>query len=379
MAQNVIHHSLNTQRWRTLYAMMQHWLQGYDRTVQEWLAYRPAGVMFPIGLVLGGGCGTLALLGIGGWPGMVVCLLLLGAAVPLVRGAEPVTREVPWPLDGVRPDTQAQPTGLAVEPSLPPEPTSDVVEDIPGFLHMVELPGGRFLMGSEADDAQAYAPEKPQHAVTVSGFAMGRYPVTRRLYQAVMEDHSGRWENDPDDDLLPANDVSWFDAVAFCNMLSERQRLAPCYRIDGNSVSWDRDVDGYRLPTEAELEYATRAGTTTRWFCGDAPTELVQYAWFAENSENRLHPVGEKAPNPWGLYDMAGNMYEWCWDWCSDYSVAAVTDPPGPDSGVFHVRRGGAYWVEARNLRSADRYRFEPVSRSDSIGFRVVRRPRSQP
>jgi formylglycine-generating enzyme required for sulfatase activity len=379
MAQNVIHRGLNTQRWRTLYAMMQHWLQGYYRTVQAWLAYRPAGMMFPVGLVLGGSCGTLALLGIGGWPGMVVCLLLLGAAVPLVRGAEPVMREVPWPPDGVRPSTRVQPAILEVEPSLPPEPAIHVVEDIPGLLQMVELPGGTFLMGSGANDVQAYESEKPQHAVTVSGFTVGRYPVTRRLYREVMEDCPRNWENDTDDDSLPANYVSWFDAVAFCNVLSERQGLMPCYRIDGNNVRWDHDADGYRLPTEAEWEYAARAGTATRWFCGDEPTELRQYAWFAENSANRLHPVGEKAPNPWGLYDMAGNVYEWCWDWHGEYAPEAVTDPTGVVSGRYRVLRGGAYWREAGLLRSAHRGGSEPGLPSNAIGVRVVRRPRRQP
>jgi formylglycine-generating enzyme required for sulfatase activity len=247
------------------------------------------------------------------------------------------------------------------------------------LLEMVELPGGTFWMGSTADDEQAYDHEKPQHAVMVSSFAISRTPVTRRLYRAIMADSPQRWARDEDEDLLPANEVSWFDAVRFCNALSERQSLTPCYRIDGTSVHWDCEADGYRLPTEAEWEYAARAGTQTRWFCDEAPTELARYAWFVENAEYRVHPVGGKAPNPWGLYDMAGNMWEWCWDWYGAYRAEAVTDPSGPPSGTSRVLRGGAYWDGAWDLRSAYRNRDAPGFRRGGTGVRVVRRPCRQP
>ena len=102
--------------------------------------------------------------------------------------------------------------------------------------------------------------------------------------------------------------MSWFEAVQFCNALSAQQGLQPCYLIDGEQVTWDEEADGYRLPTEAEWEYAVRADTTTRWFCGDEATALGDYAWYAENASRRVQPVGQKAPNPWGLYDMAGNV-----------------------------------------------------------------------
>ena len=298
-------------------------------------------------------------------------MLLLGTAVPLIIGAEPVMWEVPRP--PVRPEIPD------VEPSPPPEPMPQVVEDIPELLEMMDLPGGTFFMGSAADDAQAYDSEKPQHDVTVSGFAIGRYAVTRELYREVVKDSPRQWEEGQDDAGLPANDVTWFDAVTFCNQLSERQGLTTCYRIDDTNVSWHRDANGYRLPTEAEWEYAARAGTQTRWFCGDEPTELAPYAWFDEGVRRRPHSVCKKMPNPWGLYDMAGNVYEWCWDWYREYDAVPVTDPSGPANGVRRVLRGGTYMRGVRNLWSANRLRLGPEDRDVGIGFRVVRRPRRQP
>jgi formylglycine-generating enzyme required for sulfatase activity len=255
-----------------------------------------------------------------------------------------------------------------------------MVVDIPGLLDMVELPGGTFWMGSAEDDEQDYEDEKPQHEVTVSGFAIGRVVVTRRLYRGLMAESPAAWKRDQDDALLPANYVCWFDAVAFCNRLSERQGLTPCYRIEDTQVRWEQDANGYRLPTEAEWEYAVRADTTTRWFCGDEPTELAHYAWFNEDlGTGAPHPVGQKEPNPWGLYDMAGNVYEWCWDWYGPYAAEASSDPIGPDTGTTRVLRGGAYRFGAGYLRSALRFRAEPWGRDFDFACRMVRRPRRQP
>ena len=209
--------------------------------------------------------GTLALLGVGGWLGIVLCVLLLGTAAPLIIGAEPVVWDVPGP--------PARPAVPDVEPSPLPESTPQVVEDIPEPLEMVDLPGGTFAMGSAAHDAQAFNSEQPQHQVTVSGFAIGHYLVTRQLYRDMMTDWPERWETDQEDASMPANYVTWFDAVRFCNTLSERQGFTPCYRIDGEQVSWHPDSDGYRLPTEAEWEYACRGGGSLpkSHYCAQSP------------------------------------------------------------------------------------------------------------
>ena len=211
-------------------------------------------------------------------------------------------------------------------------------------------------MGSPDTDAEAHEDEKPRHEVTVSAFAISRYPITRELYRELCGTLPEAWQRDSDDNRLPANDVSWFDAVSFCNALSQQVGLQPCYRIDGTHVAWDTNADGYRLPTEAEWEYACRAGTTSRWFFGDDPTALDRYAWFAANANNKVQPVGEKAPNPWGLHDMSGNVWEWCWDWYDTYRAEAVIDPIGPENGDRRVLRGGSAWRgDPWRLRSADR------------------------
>jgi formylglycine-generating enzyme required for sulfatase activity len=192
-------------------------------------------------------------------------------------------------------------------------------------LEMVSLPAGQFLMGSSESDSK-----KPPHQVKVNSFAIGKYPVTQAQYQAVMGTNPSYFENSPQN---PVEQVSWDDAQAFCQKLSE---------ITGKN---------YRLPTEAEWEYACRAGTTTHYYFGDDANQLGEYAWYDENSNNTTHPVGQKKSNGWGLYDMSGNVWEWCEDICL---------------------RGGSWHIFPNYCRSANRLQNNPVIHYDDFGFRVA-------
>jgi formylglycine-generating enzyme required for sulfatase activity len=239
------------------------------------------------------------------------------------------------------------------------------------FVDLVPIPGGTFLMGSPEDEEGRRPNEGPVHEVQVSRFACTRNPVTRRFYAEITGSDPGRPEGEADD--RPVNNISWHDAVAFCNQLSEREKLAPCYQIDGEEVTWDQTANGYRLLTEAEWEYACRAGTTTRYSFGGDEGQLGEHAWFAENSGREPQPVGRKTPNPWGLHDMHGNLDEWCWDWYGGYVEAALSDPVGPPSGDARVLRGGAFGNPPWYLRSADRGGNRPAYRLKGIGFRCAR------
>ena len=242
-----------------------------------------------------------------------------------------------------------------------------------GPLVMIDLPGGSFWMGSPDTDAMADQDEKPAHLVTVVGFRMAVTPVTAGLYAEIMQ-----IETPPDERRqLPAVDVTWYDAVEFCNRLSRRERHRPCYRQFFGRWVCNWRADGYRLPTEAEWEYACRAGTTTRYSCGDDPGRLERYAWFGK--DEGPYEVARKAPNPWGLYDMHGNVWEWCWDWYRPYSVKSVKrwgdvrDFIRPQQ--WRVVRGGSFFDSPLNLRSALRVGDHPVVRGDNLGFRCVRVP----
>ena len=184
----------------------------------------------------------------------------------------------------------------------------------------------------------------------------------------------GWWPQGPANDL-PVNRVSWFDAVAFCNVVSERAGLEPCYRIEGETVEWVSS-EGYRLPTEAEWEYACRAGSQTRWCFGDDESKLREYAWYNANGDVP-QPVERKRANAWGLYDMHGNVWEWCWDWDAAYSALppryALVDPRGPEQGNLRVLRGGSFEYEAEHVRCADRLANWPADRGRNWGFRCVR------
>ncbi len=247
-----------------------------------------------------------------------------------------------------------------------------VVED--PRLTLVALPAGLFWMGSSRQtDPRANSNEMPLHQVRLSSFAMAQAPVTRGLYRAVMPGSPNEWQGERDDRSLPANYVSWADAVHFCNALSRDAGFTPCYRRVLGRWRWNPNADGYRLPTEAEWEYACRAGTETPWFWGADEADSDRFAWFSGTLRSKAQPVMSKAANPWGLHDMAGNVWEWCWDRYGAYSDRVQRDPKGPWFGKRRVLRGGSFSLAPRYLRSASRRRFRPEDRFGFIGFRCVR------
>lgn len=335
-------------------------------TITPWLQQHSPLWPGALGVILGSGIGIGALFGITGVAGMGLCLLVIAGALWRAWDAEPVLVGLE-----VKPEPQTEEIPTVIERE--PEPL--FVEQ----LDMVELPGGTFLMGSPDSDREAFDNEKPQHQVTIAAFAISRYPITRQLYREIVGAAPEQWERNKGEQNLPANYVSWFDAARFCNALSTQVGLSPCYRIDGDNVEWNRQAEGYRLPTEVEWEYACRAGATSKRFFGDDPHELGDYAWFSDNSGGRVHPVGEKKPNPWDLHDMIGNVWEWCWDWFADYlsnATQTIADPTGPEHGNSRVLRGGSWGSVPWFLWSAFRFWFWPEFRHVVVGFRCVRAPR---
>ena len=244
-----------------------------------------------------------------------------------------------------------------------------------GVEHVfVWIPPGRFLMGSIEGEGEEN--ERPQHEVEItSGFWMGKYPVTIAQYLAFCHETGGNWpewleigsdynihdggnnyyhshvSEDPGDNR-PIVGVSWEDAVAFCEWMSAES---------GGEI---------HLPTEAEWEYACRAGST-----GERNGDLDRIAWHSGNAEKRTHPVGEKEPNTWGLYDTLGNVREWCHDWYNGeyYRVSPLMNPEGPDMGSYRVYRGGSWYSFPALVRSAHRFRLVPSNRRGSLGFRLAR------
>ena len=284
---------------------------------------------------------------------------------------------------------------------------------IPGInnvkLTMHWIPEGTFQMGSPTTETN-HQPKETLHTVTLTkGFYMGIYEVTQEQYEAVMGEnpsylHGGHGREPAtgeEQGKRPAEQVNWYDAIVFCNRLSILEGLDPVYRIPGFSNSTDPDVwgavpsssdgtwnaavmigwpdkvpNGYRLPTEAEWEYACRAGTDTAWSFGSSFVDIDLYAWYYPNSGSKTHEVGKKKPNDFGLYDMHGNVHEWCWDWYGGaYESGPQTAPKGDFSGSYRVMRGGGWSSDdAGDLRSAARSADYPNNSSSSvIGLRVVR------
>jgi formylglycine-generating enzyme required for sulfatase activity len=259
---------------------------------------------------------------------------LLALTLLIVTGCDSATEEPPaaqQPSSGTLPTVTESSNSIGMD-----------------FKH---LPGGTFQMGEVSEN----------HKVTLSqSFQMGVYEVTQAQYEQVMGNNPSHFKGGNN----PVEQVSWDDAVEFCQKLSALPEEKAAGRV-------------YRLPTEAEWEYACRAGTTTAYSFGDDETQLSDYAWYDENSGDTPHAVGGKKANAWGLYDIHGNVWEWCSDWYDGdyYKSSPVSDPQGPSEGSSRVPRGGSWPYSARFCRSAYRDFNSPDYRNLDLGFRLVLSP----
>lgn len=253
--------------------------------------------------------------------------------------------------------------------------------------NFVLISGGSFQMGSPEDEAWRLEDEA-QHTVTVGDFYMSIYELTQAEYQEIVGENPSSFSGDD----LPVENVSWLDAVRYCNARSEKEGLTPAYTIDGQTITWNRSADGYRLPTEAEWEYACRAGTVTPFhtessisaeeanYYGHYPYEIEDNYFSQENLTTKpgeyrqtTVAVDSFSPNSWGLYNMHGNVGEWVWDYYGAYDAETPENPTGASTGTLRVYRGGGWNDFAKNLRSAYRAALAEDKGSFNIGIRLVR------
>ena len=247
-------------------------------------------------------------------------------------------------------------------------------------MEFISIPAGSFTMGSPEKEEGRSDNEKQVPVTITRAFELGKTVVTQKQWIEVMgttpwkaadedadEDERDEYNDEPpptpEGDNYPAVSVSWDDATEFCKKLTALEQNSG--KLSANQT--------YRLPTEAEWEYACRAGTTTAYSCGNAESSLGEYAWYDDNSDSELHEVATKKPNPWGLFDMHGNVWEWCEDWYEE-SLSGGNDPKGPSAGSDRVLRGGRWAYDASDCRSACRsISSSPTYRGNYYGFRIVR------
>jgi formylglycine-generating enzyme required for sulfatase activity len=266
-----------------------------------------------------------------------------------------------------------QPAPATAFDGLPHAVTAGQSWTSPSGIKFMVVPGGSFAMGSPSSGD---SDERPVRQVTLTGFWLAATEVTQGQWQAVMGSNpsdTGRGIGSNN----PVNNVSWNDAVIFCNKLSQKEGLQPAYTINGTSVSLNSAANGYRLPTEAQWEYAAKGGEAgvrqNVAYSGSNDANAV--AWYSSNSGSKTQPVATKAPNALGLYDMSGNVNEWVWDWKDTYPSTTQTDPAGPASGGRRVNRGGSWFSNATSLRPAYRDGGGPDDRISRLGFRLARLP----
>jgi sulfatase modifying factor 1 len=280
---------------------------------------------------------------------------------------------------GKQPESAAPSAAAAAKPqaSAPGQPSELVTAS---GIDVVYLPGGEFTMGSNSGNPD----EAPAHKVKLTPFLMDKYEVTQEMLAKVQLSNPSHWNETP---KRPVERVRWRDAKQYCNERSLAEGLKPCY--NEKTPDWDCDysADGYRLPTEAEWEYAARAGTQGDYEFGQAD-KLKQFSWFGENANEQTHPVGQKKPNRWGIYDLYGNVSEWCEDvYSPDYykssPAADPVGPPSPGKDVQRVMRGGSWKSSADMCRASFRQGqktgdTDACFYTDYCGFRCVRRPTAE-
>ena len=261
---------------------------------------------------------------------------------------QPISPSPAVPSQPDTPTASSAYTQTVIEPASFPQTFTNSIG-----MEFILIPAGTFMMGSLDSDPHALSDEKPAHQVMTSQpFHLGKYPVTQLQWHAVMGTNPSHFKGED----RPVENVLWEDAQDFMHKLNERE-----------------GVSHYRLPTEAQWEYACRAGSNTVYHFGNDASQLGDYAWYSDNTGGQTHPVGQKKPNAWGLYDMHGNVWEWVADGKRNYATHAVTDPKGPtEAGARRVIRGGCWSSVALDARSALRFRYLPGLRDDSLGFRCL-------
>ncbi len=321
------------------------------------------GISVGLGVAVGLGLGVGLLQG-GGVGGLVAFCGAVGAAAGVALSGKPVAEVVARSMDPA-----SEEAAVAV-----PVPVSPQAE-------MVAIPGGTFWMGSAAGDEDADEDEQPRHQVTLSPFWMAKVPVTREFYQEVTGTSPGTHGEGAN---LPINNVSWIDAIRFCNRWSELEGLTPAYvEKKAGEFEWIREANGYRLPTEAEWEYAAR-GTDERPYPWGRKPPSNQLCWdgpgndLGQGNRDAPSPVGSypAGASPFGLLDMAGNVWEWCWDRYDRYEATPAQNPIGSLDGNTRVLRGGS-WVGdgPSGVRAAYRFWFDASRRLSFVGFRCARGP----
>jgi len=238
--------------------------------------------------------------------------------------------------------------------------------------NMIFVEGGTFVMGDHFNEG--IDNEIPLHNVTLSSFYISKTEITQTEWEAVNDNNPSNYPGENN----PVEKVSWFDAVEYCNALSILENLTPCYTGTGNTITCDFTANGYRLPTEAEWEFAARGGIHSidnfRYSGCNEEFELTNFGWYySNNSVFGTKEVGLKLPNQLFIYDMSGNVWEWCWDWYGSYTAEAQFNPTGPETGSYRIRKGGDFNDTANHVRVAVRSLTHPSLNSDRIGFRIVR------
>ncbi len=249
-------------------------------------------------------------------------------------------------------------------------------------IEMVEVPGGSFLMGCNSELVNCESSERPAHKVTLTGFKIGKYPVSEKVWDKVMDG-----ENNGSD--KHKSGISWYQAVEFCNKLSELEGLTPVYKIDKSTkdpnntdtyiddlrytVTGDFSANGYRLPTESEWEYAAIGANKSKGYIYSGSNDFLEVAWCKENDEEVAGGKKILKPNELGIHGMSGGLHELCWDWFGDYNPSAKVDPSGAESGSRRVARGGSREDAGTQTRTTLRWGVSPKVANELFGLRVVK------
>ena len=240
-------------------------------------------------------------------------------------------------------------------------------------IEFVLVKGGTFKMGNTFAGA-GFEDELPVHEVKLSDFYISTYEITQLEWETIMKSNPSTFKGK----TKPVENISWFDAIGFCNVLSEKEGLTPCYKImRNNSVTCDWNANGYRLPTESEWEYAARGGNESKGFMFSGSNDPDEVGFYKNSSKGMTHPTGSKKPNELGIYDMSGNVWEWCWDWYMySYFPVLKANPTGVESGVERCRRGGSWAQISKSARSSNRLGSPPELKFNYVGIRLVKNAR---